>query len=183
MAPPLASVRGSSIHPKIAEVPLRASSSRDPSEKLCYSIGNEMKLKVQVWIYREDRQGSLEVLLLRLKPERGGYWQPVTGGVDPGEELSEAALREAQEETGLRFSRKPESLDFQFKFYSPRHESQCEEHVFALQAATSSGAVRLDPHEHVDSRWLNALVARTELKHVSNLEGLDHLLAARKGGL
>lgn len=41
------------------------------------------------------------VLLLRRIPERGGFWQPVTGSVEAGESLEDAALRELREETGL----------------------------------------------------------------------------------
>jgi lipoyl(octanoyl) transferase len=40
------------------------------------------------------------VLLLRRAPERGGFWQPVTGRIDPGESPLEAARRELREETG-----------------------------------------------------------------------------------
>lgn len=40
------------------------------------------------------------VLLLRRGPERGGFWQPVTGRVEPGEDPAAAARRELQEETG-----------------------------------------------------------------------------------
>jgi lipoyl(octanoyl) transferase len=40
------------------------------------------------------------VLLLRRAPERGGFWQPVTGRIEPGESPLEAARRELREETG-----------------------------------------------------------------------------------
>ncbi len=42
------------------------------------------------------------VLLLRRRPERGGFWQIVTGGIEPGESPRDAASRELFEETGLR---------------------------------------------------------------------------------
>jgi len=40
------------------------------------------------------------VLLLRRTEERGGFWQPVTGRIEPGETPAEAARRELREETG-----------------------------------------------------------------------------------
>jgi lipoyl(octanoyl) transferase len=40
------------------------------------------------------------VLLLRRAPDRGGFWQPVTGRLDPGETAAQAARRELREETG-----------------------------------------------------------------------------------
>jgi lipoyl(octanoyl) transferase len=41
------------------------------------------------------------VLLLRRSPERGGFWQPVTGRIEPGEDEEGAAGRELAEETGF----------------------------------------------------------------------------------
>ena len=41
-----------------------------------------------------------KVLLLRRSPERGGFWQQVTGRIEPGESPEAAARRELQEETG-----------------------------------------------------------------------------------
>jgi 8-oxo-dGTP diphosphatase len=41
-----------------------------------------------------------EELLLLESPRRRGWWEPVNGGVDAGETLLEAALREVREEAG-----------------------------------------------------------------------------------
>ncbi len=61
---------------------------------------------------REDRAFDLEtvsvtalandgrVLLLRRAPERGGFWQQVTGRIEPRERPDAAARRELREETG-----------------------------------------------------------------------------------
>ncbi len=40
------------------------------------------------------------VLLLRRAEARGGFWQPVTGRLEPGESAADAARRELSEETG-----------------------------------------------------------------------------------
>ena len=52
--------------------------------------------KVQVWIVCEE-----EVLLLRVLPERGGGWHPITANVEKGEKLPDCAKRETFEETGI----------------------------------------------------------------------------------
>ena len=51
---------------------------------------------VSVVPVREDGR----VLLLRRTAARGGFWQPVTGRIEPGEVHLEAAARELREETG-----------------------------------------------------------------------------------
>jgi lipoyl(octanoyl) transferase len=44
--------------------------------------------------------GDGRVLLLRRSDARGGFWQPVTGRIEPGEPAEAAARRELLEETG-----------------------------------------------------------------------------------
>ncbi|HEY2325894.1 MAG TPA: NUDIX domain-containing protein [Gaiellaceae bacterium] len=47
------------------------------------------------------RRGRSEILIVHRSPEDGGYWHTIAGGVDPGEEVRDAAVRELREETGL----------------------------------------------------------------------------------
>ncbi len=132
------------------------------------------RLKVQVWIYRNRQRKGYEVLLLRTNRKRGSFWQPVTGSVDEGESLEKAARREATEETGLSFSRKPQSLDLEFAFesrFGPARES-----VFGLEAPDSSDQIDLDPHEHEAWQWVTPDEAFKLLKYPSNAEGLKALL-------
>jgi lipoyl(octanoyl) transferase len=53
-------------------------------------------LTVSVTAARPDGR----LLLLRRTPERGGFWQQVTGRIEPGEDAAAAARRELREETG-----------------------------------------------------------------------------------
>jgi lipoyl(octanoyl) transferase len=94
-----------------------------------------------------------EHLVLERAPARGGYWNLVAGGVEPGEEAATAATRELEEETGLR---------------APVTELALE-----LSYEKSGGTVRLEafvahapPHwepvldaEHVSYRWCTAAAA------------------------
>lgn len=58
-------------------------------------------MKVEGMIFRRTKDGP-EYLLLKRLPERNGFWQPVTGGVEDEETHEEALYREVFEETGVR---------------------------------------------------------------------------------
>ena len=137
-------------------------------------------LKVQVWIYTQNPSDrTYHFLLLKTRPERGGFWQPVTGGVDPGEALEVAALREAKEETGLAFLHTPVPLGRSFEFES--RGKTVGEQGFHLKVQSLHSdlppAVQLDPHEHVDSLWVSAEAAFQLLKYESNSQLLRKLVA------
>jgi ADP-ribose pyrophosphatase YjhB (NUDIX family) len=131
-----------------------------------------MKRKVQVWIHRDGR-----VLLLRTLPTRGAFWQPVTGSVEEGETLEAAALREAAEETGLRYAARPKAIGYEFS-YETRGGKKIDETAFAL--AAPAGEIRLDAHEHDDHRWVTVAEANDLLRYDSNRDAL-HVLVLHWG--
>lgn len=55
---------------------------------------------VQVVIFA-DTSGERQYLLLRRIASHGGFWQSVTGSLEPGETHLQAAVREVREETGI----------------------------------------------------------------------------------
>ncbi len=122
----------------------------------------EPLLKVQVWVISQD-----QVLLLRTLPARGEFWQPVTGGVEAGESLEEAALRELQEETGISpQSVAPEPLllrNFQFSFQYEKRGMTFKEHVFFVELAETRQLIHLDAREHQGFRWMSSLEAQAAL--------------------
>src|SRR4030042_1806138 len=64
------------------------------------SCRGRVQVQVEAIICRIN-SGRIEYLLLKRLPERNGFWQPVTGGVEEGESRDEALHREIMEETGI----------------------------------------------------------------------------------
>lgn len=104
---------------------------------------------------------ALEVLLIE-RARHPGFWQSVTGSVEPGEALAETARREVQEETGIVLA--PGTLrdwDHHISFeifpqwrdrYAPGVTHNTE-HWFSAQIARDI-PVCLAPEEHRAFRWL-----------------------------
>jgi len=107
------------------------------------------------------RAGEL-LLLRRTRPK--GFWQSVTGSLEPTESPLHAASREVKEETGLSvFAGRLTDLHHSVRFpilpawrqrYAPRvHYNR--EHWFALELP-GRRLIRLNAKEHVQYRWLSA---------------------------
>lgn len=134
-------------------------------------------LKVQVWIYCQCQAGKWLFLILRTLPHRKSFWQPVTGSVEKNESLVNAALREANEETGMIFAGVPNPLGSPFTFES--RGFQVKESGFSLQAPILGPCpplVRLDAHEHCEYRWVTSEEAFKMIAYSSNAQMLHCLL-------
>lgn len=105
-----------------------------------------LPLQAEVIVYRD---GPVREFLMLKRPEsRGGFWQPVTGGVENGERVEEAAMRELREETG--FTEFEERHDFVFEFQFFDDGKAATEYVFAVKVPSG-----LEPTltEHEEHRW------------------------------
>lgn len=115
----------------------------------------ESKKKVLVLLYRKNSQQALEVLALRRVPQRGGFWQPVTGNVEAGESLENAALREVKEETNI--SSILQTIDLGLNETFVKNELTFIEHAFAMEVDYSERiSLESNPSkEHCDSIWIS----------------------------
>jgi dATP pyrophosphohydrolase len=109
---------------------------------------------VAVYAFRL-RGGRPEFLLLKRAAGdyMGGTWQPVSGGIHEGERAWETAVRELDEEAGLR----PDELfyvDTVETFYMPEQDQIVHCVVFAARLEPDA-EVRLNP-EHDAAEWLAA---------------------------
>ena len=131
-----------------------------------------LKKKVQVWILHLDEHGRVgRVLLFYTRPDRdlvrGSYWQPVTGSVDDGETLIQAAFREAYEESGIELPQ-IEALDFVFEFEG--RWGRREEHVFFAKITGNLDLfeIQIDSNEHIHFEWVSVEQVSERLAFDSN---------------
>ena len=97
------------------------------------------------------------VLVLRRAADRGGFWQPVTGRIEPGESPGEAARRELREETGI--DAPVAALGYVHGFaVDPRHARSpppgirtVEETAFVARVRAGSAVLS---EEHDEQAWL-----------------------------
>ena len=111
---------------------------------------------VACWLFRLTADGAPEILLIRRAPDRmyPGLWQCVTGKLEKGERILDAALREVSEETGLGTT----DLEAVFEtdvvnwFHEAAVDGLMCEAVFAARVRYDATVVL--SHEHDDHRWL-----------------------------
>lgn len=137
---------------------------------------------VLVVIHTEDRQ----VLLIE-RADWPGFWQSVTGSVDPGEEdWAQTARREVGEETGIdasRFVLSDWGIENRFEIYAKRRKryppgtTHNIERVFGLLLPAPL-PVTLAPAEHTSYEWLPWEEAAAKCFSWSNR---DAILMLREG--
>jgi ADP-ribose pyrophosphatase YjhB (NUDIX family) len=101
-------------------------------------------------VVRQD--GTTEVCLIR--PVGRSVWGLPKGGVEAGETLAEAALREVGEETGIRAEIVSELGSIDYTFYSRGQSGRVHKTVhYFLMRATGGDTARHD-HEVSEARWV-----------------------------
>lgn len=102
---------------------------------------------------RDIGSAALEFLALHRTPERGGFWQPLTGGVEDFDASDEAAiLREAGEELGLRADQilRIFKVDHEFSFPDDRG-IVLTERCFGVEVPHTADIQLSD--EHDEAQW------------------------------
>lgn len=124
--------------------------------------------KVQVHVYRQpDNDPEPLFLLLQRTPAKKSIWQPITGKVEPGETVEEAAKRELREETGLE-PKGELTMVGEVRFV--KDEQLVIESVFLCQVEEERVETS---REHADYEWLPLDSIQDRLHYETNREGFQ----------
>ena len=120
------------------------------------------------------------VLLLHRKPERGNFWQPITGSIEDGETPIQTAKREVVEETGNHGE--PEDIDLRqsFMIESQYLEARYRPPIIASEigfaAQIDPGAtIHMDADEHDEFGWFTFAEAYGKIRWTDDREALERL--------
>ena len=134
------------------------------------------RLVVETWMAVPTRSG-LRVLLLRRGEDHGGFWQGVSGCVEPGDgTLRRAAEREIAEETGLRGGFEVCDLGQWHEFEGLMSGVSFRKRTLGtlLPSGTTAESVRLSD-EHVEARLVSFSEARALVRFEANAAELAAL--------
>jgi len=122
------------------------------------------------------------VLLFHRRPERGNFWQPISGSIESGEGSLAAARRELAEETGL--SAEPEELGLKQSFLieSQFLEAKYPAPIFADEIGYSARVdsllpIEMDREEHDDHAWFTFDEAYEKIRWSDDREALERVEA------
>ncbi|MEK9135151.1 MAG: NUDIX domain-containing protein [Patescibacteria group bacterium] len=135
--------------------------------------------QVEVFLFKELEDKKIIFLVLKRISEKGGFWQPITGNVQEGENFEEAAHRETQEETMISNILRLVDTGYAFDFFDD--DRQQTEQVFGAQV-DKDAEITLS-REHTDFQWVTEEEALDKyLKWPGNKEGLRKLSSILRGG-
>ncbi len=132
------------------------------------------RVNVQVFVF--TRNPKFMVLILKRIPERDGYWQPISGGIEEGEKPIDAIKREIYEETGIKELERIIDLKYSFIFKTLWHGklTKMREICFAIEIKKEK-PIRIS-NEHEEYKWCTEDEAKKFLKWEHNIIALNKLI-------
>jgi dihydroneopterin triphosphate diphosphatase len=128
--------------------------------------------QIEAIVFRKNKN-DYEFLLLKRIPEKGGFWQPVTGEIEENETTKEAVKREISEEIGT--DKILQIIEDVYHFIL--EGTGKEEFVFGAEI-DSNVKLTFDKNiyqEHEEHKWCSYDEAMQLLKWPGNKEGLKRL--------
>jgi 8-oxo-dGTP pyrophosphatase MutT (NUDIX family) len=127
--------------------------------------------QIQIVVYKIIG-GAVSYLLLKRSEAKGGFWQPVTGGIELGENDIQALHRELGEELGIFTYIRVTPMIYEFSF-SVEQSHNLKERVYGVEVDPDQEIILSS--EHTDYAWLPYEDAIDRLKWDSNRQALTNL--------
>ena len=163
----------------IFPIPIMTENNRKTSNEIVSIIRSCIKFnrvgQINIVVCRFNLEDKLEILILKRKKNRGGFWQTITGGIHIGESLMDCATREIKEELSIS-EKKIISVNFSYSFIGSEGYV-LQEYVFTtLLTIDKSKKIKLSD-EHEEYKWVKIKTANSFLKFKENKKAV--ILASR----
>ncbi|MBK5260661.1 MAG: lipoyl(octanoyl) transferase LipB [Thermoanaerobaculia bacterium] len=121
-----------------------------------------------------------KVLLLHRRPDRGNFWQPVTGSIEDGESELDTARREIVEETGQSSDPSATGMTQSFLIESQYLASRIPVPIIASEVGfsarlDSNRPILIDTEEHDEYGWFSFGEAYEKIQWTDDREALELL--------
>lgn len=132
------------------------------------------RINVQGFVFVRGKDPK--ILILKRVPERSGYFQPVSGGIEEGESPVGAVVREISEETGITKLSRIVDLGYEFEYNAIKNgvPMSMKDICFAAEIEEVCPVTLSDEHE--DYLWCSVEEAKIILKWEHNLIALERLI-------
>ncbi|OGY99832.1 MAG: hypothetical protein A2945_02450 [Candidatus Liptonbacteria bacterium RIFCSPLOWO2_01_FULL_52_25] len=126
---------------------------RHPNQNQHEKLPTKKQVVAGFVVYRRTSEGVKFLLLYR----RGNYWNFPKGHFEPGEGTMDAALRELEEETGIKKSELRIVPNFRSyeRYYFKIGNQGIYDTVVLFLAETHKADVRIEPREHSGFGWFS----------------------------
>lgn len=141
-------------------------STEEITKDIRSSLINNRVAQVNIVCFDDQSVENLKVLVLKRSEDKGGFWQTITGGIHPGEDLMEAAQREIYEEINLAPSEYEIDLTDMTYSFEGNDGYILDEYVFACKIKDFVNIKISEEHETME--WLKLEAAQKKVKYENN---------------
>jgi dihydroneopterin triphosphate diphosphatase len=127
----------------------------------------DLPIKAEVILYALVN-GEYKFLIIKRVPADGGFWQPLTEGLEEGETIEECLKRGIKEELGIETTIKVTERIWSFSWENKRGEPNIDL-VYGVELSIDE-KVTINPAEHSEYKWCSFNEAIKLLEKDSNKE-------------